>query len=138
MFAVICVLISRAATGEMKDRFPRTAGEFAEHGRLVMLTCQACGHREAVDPQLITFTFGENFDLYDGYSELRARLNCPRCCEPRPSIQFYNSKEKHFEPVSYEEALTNSLEFNAFVRVRDAGEARRPYRGRYRKLGRRR
>jgi hypothetical protein len=121
---------------EMKDRFPRTAGEFADHGRHVMLLCDSCRHRETVDSQFLIFTFGEDFDLYEGYSELQSRLSCSKCCAPRPRIHFYNPNAKNFEPVSYEEALTSSLEFGAFVAARDAGEAKRPYRGNYRKFRR--
>jgi hypothetical protein len=119
---------------EMKDRYPRTAGEFAGHGRQVVQRCQSCGHTEFLDPQLIIFTFGEDFDLYDGFAELRSRLNCCQCGEPAPQIRFHNAHQKHFEPVSFDEALTSDLEFSAFARARDADEPRRPYRGRYRKF----
>lgn len=100
-----------------------------------MLSCDACRHREAVDPQLLIFTFGEDFDVYEGYSELRSRLGCSQCGEPRPRALFYNPSQNS-GPVRYDEALTSSLEFSAFVHARDAGEPPRPYRGRYRKFRR--
>lgn len=122
-------------TGPTKAEYPRTAAEFAEDGRLVIRSARLVGIGPPSNPRLITFTFGEDFDLYDGFSELRSRLNCGRRGEPRPSIRFRDPNEKRFEPVSYEEALTRSLEFRALARARDAGEPPHPYGGRVRKLG---
>lgn len=121
----------------MKDRFPRTAGEFAEHNRQVLLRCESCGHRWALEPQLVIFTFGEDFDLYDGFQEVRSRLACEQCGTERPDVLFRNLEDKYFEPVGYWQALTNDLEFRAFVRARDGDAPRRRGLGRIRRFGRR-
>ena len=121
----------------MKARYPRTAGEFAEHDRHVVLRCEACGHHKAMDQQLVIFTFGEDFDLYDGYAEMQSRLSCEACGASRPAIHFYNASLKAFEPVSFEEALTSYLELRAFAQARDWNEPPHKHRGRVRKFGRR-
>jgi hypothetical protein len=119
----------------MKALYPRTAGELAEHSRWVILRCEGCGHNEVLDPQLVVFTFGDDFDLFDGFAEVGSRLSCSRCGAPRPAIRFHDPDHEHFEPVSYEEALASSLELSAFARARDADEPVRVHAGRVRKSG---
>jgi hypothetical protein len=60
------------------DRFPRTAGEFLEHRRNVVLRC-VCGAAVGVKPENLIQRLGREFDLYAGFSELRATFPCERC-----------------------------------------------------------
>ena len=112
----------------MKDRYPRTIAEFAEHNRRVALHCEACHRSQQMALDVLEATFGPDFDLYDGYKELRAQLYCPYCGAPRPRVDFFNPEDRHGE-VSFEESVTYSLEFNAFVRARAETPFREPRKG---------
>jgi DNA-directed RNA polymerase subunit RPC12/RpoP len=120
----------------MKDRFPRTAVEFAEHGRVVVVQCDDCQRSRSVDPETLLLTFGADFDCYDGLAELKAQLRCEECGEARRFVYFRNTREKHFEPVSMEQATINTLELNAFARANGQDSQAGHHAGRYRKFGR--
>ncbi len=121
----------------MKDKFPRTASEFAEHGREVIVRCPDCDRYRRVDPEILVLTFGDDFDCYDNLAELTGQLRCDACGEPHRLIFFRNANEKPFEPVSFEQSVVNSLEFNAFVRARNGTPDPHRRLGRVRKFGRR-
>jgi hypothetical protein len=121
----------------MQALYPRTAGEFAERNRWVILRCEGCGHNEVLDPQLVVFSFGKDFDLFEGFAGMRSRLSCSRCGAARPALRFHDPDHEHFEPVRYEEALAYSLELGAVAPARDADEPVRKRVGHVRKFGRR-
>jgi hypothetical protein len=118
----------------MNGRFPRTAGEFKEHQRHVVLRCEACHETEFLDQDRLIGLVGPDFDLYDGYHQLRAMLSCWMCGQGQPALTFYDASKRPFGPYSFEESLTASLEMSAFVLARD-GEDSRKGRGRVRKFG---
>lgn len=119
----------------MQYRFPRTIRELADAGRHIIAHCDACPRRVALDPELLAFTFGEDFDCYAGLAELRGQLCCDECGAKRPRIYFRDPHEKPFEPIGYEDALTRALEFSAYSRA--TGESASHPGGRIRKFGRR-
>lgn len=99
-------------------RIPRTAREFAENGREVVVKCDACNRNRRVDPELLVLEFGEDFDCYSGLAELQAQLRCDACGERYRLVYFRNSRRRHFEPVSMDDATMYSLELSAYVRAR--------------------
>jgi hypothetical protein len=103
----------------MKDKFPRTASEFADHGREVVVRCPDCDRYARVDPAILVLTFGEDFDCYDNLAELTSQLRCDACGEPHRIVFFRNANEKSLEPTSFEQSVINNLEFNAFLRARN-------------------
>lgn len=112
----------------MRGRFPRTVAEFAEHGRRVVSHCENCRAASAIPKHVLTATFGADFDLYDGLSEVRARMTCVSCGAARPRISFYNPADGA-GPVSFEDSVTHALELSAFARASAEGPLREPVRG---------
>lgn len=108
----------------MKDRFPRTPAEFLEHGRIVVLRCDR-GHTTWIRPENLLQRLGPDFDLYDGYAELQDTFPCDVCGATEQQIAFTNPDVRHFERLSFEEALVSSLEMRAFADARDGAKARR-------------
>jgi len=131
----------------MRGRFPRTTGEFLEHGRVVVLRCE-CGATTWIKPDNLIQRLGREFDLYAGYVELQATFPCD--CGKLQMITFYNPFGRGaFERVPFDEATAGALELSAFALARDAAqegvsqeELRRRRRevggNRYRKFGVRR
>ncbi|MGN6103014.1 MAG: hypothetical protein ACTHOR_17890 [Devosia sp.] len=81
----------------MKDRFPRTAGEFLEHGRSVVVRCH-CGRGlppVALRPENVVQRLGGEFDLYGGFGELRRAFPCEACEKPT-DITFHDFNAEHF------------------------------------------
>jgi hypothetical protein len=108
----------------MKARYPRTAGEFLEHDRTVVLRCH-CGRGVppvALRAESVVQRFGGEFDLYGGFGELRRAFPCEACERPT-DITFHDFNAEHFRTLSAEESLVASLEHNAFVTARDADAA---------------
>jgi hypothetical protein len=120
----------------MKDRFPRTPAEFKEHHRHVVMRCEACGQQDFLDQDRLIGLVGPDFDLYDGFHQLRAMLCCWMCGKGQPALTFHDATRRSYGPVSFEEALTFDLERQAFARARD-GEDPRKRSGRVRRFGRR-
>lgn len=108
----------------MKDRFPRTVREFAEHGRIVVVRCQTCHRARRVPSDVLEAAFGADFDLYDGYAALGVELRCDLCGEKHRAIDFVDESRNVFADVSFEESVTRSLEMRALWRARDGGESR--------------
>jgi hypothetical protein len=109
----------------MKDRYPRTVAEFAEYQRSVALHCERCYRSQVMATDVLDATFGPEFDLYLGYRELRAQLYCPHCGAPRPRVSFFDPDERTGE-VSFEDSVTRSLEFDAYVRASAEGSLPEP------------
>ena len=63
----------------MKDRFPRTISEFAQHGMRVVVVCDDCRARRVVSPDVLSLTFGDDFDCYSSIIELKLQLRCEHC-----------------------------------------------------------
>lgn len=119
----------------MAIHFPRTAGEFAEHGRAVIVRCDDCERSHRVSPDVLILQFGADFDCFGSFSELVSQLRCDACGERHRTIYFRRASDDPFEPVNYEDALLHDLEFRALVRARgDESMATRPHR----RFGRRR
>lgn len=127
---------TRRYSRSMKDRFPRTPAEFKEHQRHVVLRCESCGEAEFFDQDRLIGLVGFNFDLYEGYHQLRAMLCCWMCGEGQPALTFHDATKRPFGPYTFEESLVSHLELQAFAHARD-GEDPQEHRGRYRKFGRR-
>lgn len=104
----------------MMDRYPRTVGEFIEHGRIVIIECEACRRKAPIDLSVLELTFGADFDMYSSMRSMRDQLGCPACGRPRPLIEFYNPHAARFRDVSFEDSVTSSLEFSAYNRARQA------------------
>lgn len=64
---------------------PRTPREFVDLGRVVLVACR-CGHEQAMDPLMVAFTHGEDFDLAGGLLELTSQFSCEACGSPGPII----------------------------------------------------
>lgn len=101
-------------------RFPRTVGEFIEHRRMVIQECERCRRKAPMDLSMLELTFGGDFDMYASLREMRDRLACPACGQPRPIIEFYDPNKAHFEAASFDDSVTAQLEFNAYSRARAA------------------
>jgi hypothetical protein len=69
---------------------------------------------------MLELTFGADFDMYASMKEMRNRLACPGCGEPRPIISFYDPHERAGDVVSFEDSVSHSLEFSAYNRARAA------------------
>lgn len=104
----------------MKDRYPRTIGEYIATERLVVIECEGCGRKAPLDLSMLEMTFGSDFDMYASMREMRNRLACPGCGEPRPIISFFDPHHTRGELSSFEDSVTHSLEFNAYNRARAA------------------
>lgn len=70
---------------------PRTPREFADLGRVVLVACR-CGHEQVMDPLMVVFTHGEDFDLAGGLCNWSLS---PREAlrTPRPIITLGNRDE---------------------------------------------
>ena len=66
---------------------PRTPREFAEAKLVILVACR-CGHQKAVDPMIVEFTHGENFDIVADFQELSGAYRCEACGAHRPSISW--------------------------------------------------
>lgn len=104
----------------MRDRYPRTVGEFIEHGRMVIQECEACRRKAPIDLSVLELTFGAGFDMYASMRSMRDQLGCPACGHARPMIEFYNPHAPRFQDVSFDDSVTNGLEFSAYNRARQA------------------
>lgn len=67
---------------------PRTVAEFAAGGWRVVLLCR-CGGHDDVPPDVLSATFGDDFDLRGGgVAEISSQLHCGRCGAHRPVVDF--------------------------------------------------
>ena len=66
---------------------PITPRQFADAGMVVLVACR-CGHEQVMDPLMVAFTHGEDFDLSHGLRELGAQFSCESCGSPRPIISI--------------------------------------------------
>ncbi|WP_423069037.1 hypothetical protein [Devosia sp. CN2-171] len=71
---------------------PRTPRQFADAGMVVLIACR-CGHEQRLDPLMVEFTCGENFDLAADWRELSVALHCEACGSPRPIISFSEAEK---------------------------------------------
>lgn len=91
--------------------YPRTPREFADLGRVVLVACR-CGHEQVMDPLMVAFTHGEDFDLGGGLRELAAQFSCEACGSPRPIItlgQRQETVEEEARPFIAERASRRSM-----------------------------
>lgn len=58
------------------DRFPRTAAEFAENGRIVVMRCNCGADSTWIRPENLIQRLGSGFDLYTGFVELLDTFRC--------------------------------------------------------------
>jgi hypothetical protein len=72
----------------MGDKVPVTAREFQLAGKFVIQDCPQCMMRTKIEPSVITLTFGDDFDMYEGTREIRHRFGCPHCGARRPDVYF--------------------------------------------------
>lgn len=104
----------------MKDRYPRTVAEYIATDRLVIIECEDCRRKAPLDLSMLELTFGADFDMYASMREMRNRLACAGCGEPRPIISFYDPHERAGDLVNFEDSVSHSLEFSAYNRARAA------------------
>ncbi len=71
----------------MSNVAPRTAREFADAGRHVVVTCR-CGHEQVIEAEMVIFMLGEDFPLATATAALSAELTCTLCGLDRPAIGF--------------------------------------------------
>src|SRR4051812_16954389 len=72
----------------MKDRYPRTVAEFADHGMRVVVICDDCTCQRTVPPDVLSLTFGDDFDCYSSLIELQLQLRCECCGQRRRRIRL--------------------------------------------------
>lgn len=101
------------------NRFPRTVTELAAGNRRVFVRCDECQRSRVVPSDLLAMEFGPDFDIYDGFQELRAQLRCEQCGKSHRVIDVVDSSRRAFEDVGFDEAVNRQLEFNALARARD-------------------
>jgi hypothetical protein len=83
----------------MKDRYPRTVAEFAQHCMRVVVCCDDCDSRRVVSPDILSLTFGDDFDCYSSLVELRLQLRCEHCGQRRRRIELRDVNE--LEPLRH-------------------------------------
>lgn len=66
---------------------PRTPREVADAGLSVLIACR-CGHEEAMDPLMVEFIYGEDFDLRASSAELTSAFRCKGCGASRPLVRI--------------------------------------------------
>lgn len=49
--------------------------------------------RTKIEPSIITLTFGDDFDMYEGKREIRHRFNCPICGARRSDVYFASEEQ---------------------------------------------
>lgn len=76
----------------MSTSEPRTPREVADAGLSVLISCR-CGHEEAMDPLLVEFIYGENFDLRANSAELTSAFRCKGCGAHRPLVRIGRPQE---------------------------------------------
>ncbi|MEO6395922.1 MAG: hypothetical protein ABIO40_08435 [Devosia sp.] len=81
---------------------PRTAREFVQDGRRLIVSCDACRHAQFLDSETLTLTFGEDFDVIAHIAEVKAQLYCPACGAGRPDLLLW-------QPVAGEPAVVHRL-----------------------------
>lgn len=67
--------------------------EFAEHGMRVVICCDDCDSRRVVSPDILSLTFGDDFDCYSSWAELKLQLRCENCGERRRRIELVDELE---------------------------------------------
>lgn len=103
----------------IKDRFPRTPAEFAEHARIVALRCDCGAPVASIKPENLIQRFGRGFDLYSGFAQLIDAFPCETCGR-RQHPTFTDIQRQNFGGATLEEATTDALELSAFALARDA------------------
>lgn len=66
---------------------PRTPGEFAYAKLVILLACR-CGHEKVVDPMMVEFTHGEDFDIVADFRELSSAYRCEACGAHKPIVSW--------------------------------------------------
>ena len=64
---------------------PRTPRQVADAGLFVLIACR-CGHEEAMDPLMMEFIYGDDFDLVGSTVELSTAFRCKACGSHKPVI----------------------------------------------------
>ncbi len=65
----------------------RTPRQVADAGLFVLIECR-CGHQEAMDPLMVEFIYGDDFDLGAGTREISSAFRCKACGEHRPVVSI--------------------------------------------------
>ncbi len=86
----------------MKGRYPRTVAEFAQHGMRVVVACDDCDSRRVVSPDVLSLTFGDEFDCYSSLVELRLQLRCEHCGKRNRRIELVDLHDlERVAPLRY-------------------------------------
>ncbi len=64
---------------------PRTPRQIADAGLSVLISCR-CGHDEIMDPLMVEFIYGDDFDLVGSTRELASAFRCKGCGSHKPLI----------------------------------------------------
>lgn len=74
-----------------------TVAALAAAGRHLIVRCDDCDWSRTVLPDVLSVTFGDDFNVVANIAELRSRLRCDRCGRRHRSVVL--SMQIH-EPVS--------------------------------------
>lgn len=64
---------------------PHTPRQVADAGLFVLVACH-CGHEEAMDPLMVEFIYGDDFDLLGSTAELSSTFRCKACGSHKPVV----------------------------------------------------
>ena len=81
----------------MQPTDARTVAELAAIGRHVIVRCDDCDWSRNVLPDVLSVTFGDDFDVIANIAELRSQLRCDRCGRRHRSVELAREID---EPVS--------------------------------------
>jgi hypothetical protein len=81
----------------MQPTDARTVAELAAMGRHIVVRCIDCDWSRNVLPDVLSATFGEDFDVISNIAELRSQLRCDRCGRRHRSVELAREIDK---PVS--------------------------------------